>query len=70
MEPFSSGIKPHKWESAWKAHGRLLFAQANDRPAPDASVTAFKREICGRFGNNRYATLFYGEFDTETQIMR
>lgn len=53
------------------AHGRLLlFDNANVRPAPDAFVTALNRDISGRFGDNRYATLFYGEFDSQTQILR
>jgi serine phosphatase RsbU (regulator of sigma subunit) len=53
------------------AHGRLqLFDNANVRPAPDAFVDALNRDIYGRFGDNRYATLFYGEFDSQTQILR
>jgi serine phosphatase RsbU (regulator of sigma subunit) len=53
------------------AHGRLLlFDNCNVRPAPDAFVAALNRDISGRFGDNRYATLFYGEFDTQTQILR
>src|SRR5438270_3856001 len=41
----------------------LLFDSANVRPAPDAFVTALNRDISGRFGDSRHATLFYGEFD-------
>src|SRR5262245_20950443 len=53
------------------AHGRLLlFENANSRPAPDAFVAGLNRDISGRFGDNRYATLFYGEFDSRTQILR
>jgi serine phosphatase RsbU (regulator of sigma subunit) len=53
------------------AHGRLLlFDNTNVRPAPDAFVAALNRDIRGRFGDNRYATLFYGEFDSQTQILR
>ena len=53
------------------AHGRLLlFDNCNVRPAPDAFVAALNRDISGRFGDNRYATLFYGEFDSQTQILR
>jgi serine phosphatase RsbU (regulator of sigma subunit) len=53
------------------AHGRLLlFDNANVRPAPDAFVAALNRDMSGRFGDNRYATLFYGEFDSQTQILR
>src|SRR5262249_2173563 len=46
------------------------FDNANARPAPDAFVTALNRDIRGRFGNNRYATLFYGEFNSQTQMLR
>jgi serine phosphatase RsbU (regulator of sigma subunit) len=53
------------------AHGRLLlFDNANVRPAPGAFVAALNRDISGRFGDNRYATLFYGEFDSRTQTLR
>jgi serine phosphatase RsbU (regulator of sigma subunit) len=53
------------------AHGRLLlFDKANVRPAPDAFVAALNRDISGRFGDNRYVTLFYGEFDSQTQVLR
>jgi sigma-B regulation protein RsbU (phosphoserine phosphatase) len=53
------------------AHGRLLsFDNADLRPAPAAFVAALNRDISGRFGDNRYATLFYGEFDSRTQILR
>jgi sigma-B regulation protein RsbU (phosphoserine phosphatase) len=53
------------------AHGRLLlFDEANARPAPGAFVAALNRDISGRFGDNRYATLFYGEFDSRTQVLR
>ena len=53
------------------AHGRLLlFDNANVRPAPDAFVAALNRDMSGRFGDKRYATLFYGEFDSQTQILR
>jgi serine phosphatase RsbU (regulator of sigma subunit) len=53
------------------AHGRLLlFDNSNVRPSPDAFVTALNRDISGRFGDSRYATLFYGEFDSQTRILR
>jgi serine phosphatase RsbU (regulator of sigma subunit) len=51
------------------AHGRLLGG-TNGRPAPDAFVTALNRDIRGRFGDNRYATMFYGEFDSHSGILR
>jgi sigma-B regulation protein RsbU (phosphoserine phosphatase) len=53
------------------AHGRLLLLDnVNVRPTPDGFVTALNRDMCGRFGDNRYATLFYGEFDAQTQTLR
>ena len=53
------------------AHGRLLLLdESNVRPGPAAFVAALNRDISGRFGDNRYATLFYGEFNSETQILR
>jgi serine phosphatase RsbU (regulator of sigma subunit) len=53
------------------AHGRLLPLDRNDmRPAPDAFVTVLNRDLRGRFGNNRYATLFYGEFDSQSKVLR
>jgi serine phosphatase RsbU (regulator of sigma subunit) len=53
------------------AHGRLLLSDnANVRLAPDAFVAALNRDISGRFGDNRYATLFYGEFDSKTKLLR
>ena len=53
------------------AHGRLLlFDNCNVRPTPDAFVAALNRDISGRFGDNRYATLFYGEFDSQTRVLR
>jgi hypothetical protein len=41
------------------AHGRLLLLdETSSRPAPDAFVTALNRDIRGRFGGKRYATMF------------
>jgi serine phosphatase RsbU (regulator of sigma subunit) len=53
------------------AHGRLLPINGNHaRPALDAFVTALNRDLQGRFGNNRYATMFYGEFDSQSEVLR
>jgi sigma-B regulation protein RsbU (phosphoserine phosphatase) len=53
------------------AHGRLLpLDETHARPAPDAFVTALNRDLQGRFGNNRYATMFYGEFDSNSKTLR
>ena len=51
------------------AHGRLLGG-THGRPAPGAFVTALNRDIRGRFGDNRYATMFYGEFDSHSGVLR
>lgn len=53
------------------AHGRLLpLGGNNTRPTPDAFVTVLNRDLRGRFGNNRYVTMFYGEFDSESKLLR
>jgi sigma-B regulation protein RsbU (phosphoserine phosphatase) len=52
-------------------HGRLLALDpAKERPDPGAFVTALNRDLLGRFGNSRYATMFYGEFDSRTMLLR
>jgi serine phosphatase RsbU (regulator of sigma subunit) len=53
------------------AHGKLLnLAPGSSRPSPGAFVTAVNRGFRGRFGDHRYATMFYGEFDTENRVLR
>jgi len=53
------------------AHGRLLpLNESRARPRPDAFMTALNGDLQGRFGNNRYATMFYGEFDSESKVLR
>jgi serine phosphatase RsbU (regulator of sigma subunit) len=37
---------------------------------PAQFVEVLNRELAGRFGDNRYATLFWGEFDVRTQKLR
>ena len=52
-------------------HGRLLVPHENNsRPSPPAFVESLNRDLHGRFGNSRYATLFYGEYDRRTGVMR
>ena len=52
-------------------HGRLLpLSENHARPVPEAFVTALNRDLQGRFGNNRYATMFYGEFNSQSKILR
>jgi serine phosphatase RsbU (regulator of sigma subunit) len=53
------------------AHGRLLTSDEPDmRPSPAAFVTALNRDLRGRFGDNRYSTMFYGEFDSANKVLR
>jgi serine phosphatase RsbU (regulator of sigma subunit) len=53
------------------AHGRLLPLDENHtRPAPAAFMTVLNGDLQGRFGNNRYATMFYGEFDSQSRVLR
>jgi serine phosphatase RsbU (regulator of sigma subunit) len=53
------------------ARGRLLPTdEIMTRPAPGAFVTALNREFQCRFGNNRYVTMFYGQFDCDTKVLR
>jgi serine phosphatase RsbU (regulator of sigma subunit) len=51
-------------------HGRLLAADEIRRPDPSGFVAALNEEFRGRFGDNRYATMFYGEFDGYSRILR
>jgi serine phosphatase RsbU (regulator of sigma subunit) len=52
-------------------HGRLILPNESDaRPSPAEFVEALNQDLLGRFGEGRYATLFYGEYDSRTQIMR
>jgi serine phosphatase RsbU (regulator of sigma subunit) len=37
---------------------------------PADFVEVLNRELAGRFGDNRYATLFWGEFDAQTQKLQ
>src|SRR5260370_30898328 len=53
------------------AHDRLLRAEDTDRqPEPAAFVNGLNRDLRGRFGNNRYATMFYGELDSPGKVLR
>jgi serine phosphatase RsbU (regulator of sigma subunit) len=53
------------------AHDRLLLAKDTDRqPEPAAFVDGLNRDLRGRFGNNRYATMFYGELDSRSKVLR
>jgi serine phosphatase RsbU (regulator of sigma subunit) len=52
-------------------HGRLVLPDQDDsRPSSAAFVEALNKDLHGRFGFNRFATLFYGEFNLESGCMR
>lgn len=52
-------------------HGRLLaLDETGTRPAPGPFIRAINRDFYGRFGNNRYTTMFYGEFDSRSKVLR
>ena len=52
-------------------HGRLVLpGERESRPAPAKFIEALNCDLQGRFGDNRYATLFYGEFDAQSGVMR
>ena len=53
------------------AHGRMLtMDQPSARPSPSAFAAMLNRDLCGRFGDNRYATMFYGEYDSGSGLLR
>jgi serine phosphatase RsbU (regulator of sigma subunit) len=53
------------------AHGRMLILdQPSGRPSPSAFAAMLNRDLCGRFGDNRYATMFYGEYDSGSGLLR
>jgi sigma-B regulation protein RsbU (phosphoserine phosphatase) len=53
------------------AHGRMLtLDQPSARPIPSAFAAMLNRDLCGRFGDNRYATMFYGEYDSGSGLLR
>jgi sigma-B regulation protein RsbU (phosphoserine phosphatase) len=51
------------------AHGRML-TQPSARPSPSEFAATLNRDIGGRFGDNRYATMFYGEYNSGTGLLR
>ena len=53
------------------AHGRILaLDQPSARPSPSAFAAMLNRDLCGRFGDNRFATMFYGEYDSSIGTLR
>ena len=53
------------------AHGRLLSLDGMDgRATPSGFVDALNRHLHGRFGDYRYATMIYGEYDSRSKVLR
>jgi serine phosphatase RsbU (regulator of sigma subunit) len=53
------------------AHGRMpTLDPTGERPSPRAFAAMLNRDLCGRFGDNRYATMFYGEYDPGSGLLR
>jgi serine phosphatase RsbU (regulator of sigma subunit) len=52
-------------------HGRMLtLDQPSARPSPSAFASLLNRDLCGRFGDNRYVTMFYGEYESCSGLLR
>ena len=52
-------------------HGRVpSFGDLPGRPAPRTVVATLNSDFRARFTGHRYATLFYGEFDSRSKILR
>jgi len=53
------------------AHGRMLtLDQPTAKRSPSAFAAMLNRDLCGRFGDNRYATMFYAEYDCGSGLLR
>jgi serine phosphatase RsbU (regulator of sigma subunit) len=53
------------------AHGRMLALDPSiARPSPAAFAATLNGDLDHRFGDNRYATMFYGEYDSTTRTLR
>jgi serine phosphatase RsbU (regulator of sigma subunit) len=53
------------------AEDRLISAnEAGPQPDPAAFVESLNQGLRGRFGNHRYATMFYGEFSPKSKMLR
>lgn len=51
------------------AHGRML-TQPTARPSAPDFAALMNQDLVGRFGDNRYATMFYGEYDSRSCMLR
>jgi len=54
-----------------QAVARAHFGDSIDGPAapPAHFVEILNQQLAGRFGDNRYATLFWAEYDTQTEVL-
>ena len=53
------------------AHGRMLaLDQSSARPSPSTFAAMLNRDFGSRFEDNRYATMFYGEYDSTNATLR
>jgi sigma-B regulation protein RsbU (phosphoserine phosphatase) len=53
------------------AHGRMMAPeQPYPRPSPSQLAAILNRDLCDRCGDDRYATMFYGEYDSSTKSLR
>jgi serine phosphatase RsbU (regulator of sigma subunit) len=53
------------------ARGKMLSTdEASERPSPESLVTALNKDMEGRFGDAKFVTMFYGEFDSRTGLLR
>jgi sigma-B regulation protein RsbU (phosphoserine phosphatase) len=52
------------------ARGHCGFRRDSSYLQPDEFIEGLNRELTGRFGDNRYATLFWCEYDTVSRQLR
>ncbi|HYZ85559.1 MAG TPA: SpoIIE family protein phosphatase [Bryobacteraceae bacterium] len=53
------------------AHRRMLTTdERGARISPAVLVETLNRDLHGRFGGNRYATMFYGEYHSRSKLLR
>lgn len=55
-----------------QALARAYIGERLDHPAesPSRFVEILNQQLTGRFGDNRYATLFWAEYDADTSVLR
>ena len=52
------------------AHANIAASPDGSAPPPALFVQRLNEAFVGRFGNNRYATLFWAEYDAHTRILK